>query len=121
MRQLAIAGVIMLALDAIYLGVTRGFWDNVVRSVQDSKLELRVLSAAAVYVVMLLGLNYFVLEKGANPIDGLLFGIVIYGVYDLTNHAIFTGWPLEAIYLDTVWGGLLMMITTYLTNKLHRA
>ena len=109
----------MLALDAIYLGITKPFWGNVVSSVQDGKMNIRHFSALGVYALLLVGLNYFVLRKGSKPMDGLLYGIVVYGIYELTNHAIFDRWPLEAIYLDTLWGGLSMMTVTYLVNKLR--
>jgi uncharacterized membrane protein len=119
MRQLAIAGVIMLALDAIYLGITRGFWGNVVSSVQDGKMKIRHFSALGAYALLLVGLNYFVLRKGSKPIDGLLYGIVTYGTFELTNHAILDRWPMDAIYLDTLWGGFSMMAVTYCVNKLR--
>ena len=120
MRQLAIAGVIMLALDAVYLGVTKPFWGNVVSSVQDQKMNVRTISAAAVYAIMLLGLNNFVLRRNADLLDAFLLGIVIYGVFELTNHAIFDRWPMDAVILDTLWGGILMLSVTYFTRKIHK-
>jgi uncharacterized membrane protein len=119
MRQLAVAAVIMLALDSMYLGATRSFWGNIIKTIQDQKLHVRYLAAAGVYLMLLLGLDLFVLKNGANPLDGLLLGIVIYGVYELTNYAIFDRWPIEAVFLDTIWGGLMMATTTYVVKKLN--
>lgn len=38
---------------------------------------------------------------------GLLFGLVAYGAYDLTNHATLRDWPLSVTVIDMAWGALL--------------
>jgi uncharacterized membrane protein len=51
--------------------------------------------------------------------DAFILGIVIYGVYETTNYAIFDKWNIQALTLDTLWGGILFAITTkivYLFN-----
>ena len=120
MRQLAVAAVIMLALDSMYLGATRSFWGNIIKTIQDQKLHVRYLAAAGVYLMLLLGLDLFVLKNGANPLDGLLLGIVIYGVYEATTYAIFKKWPLNLVIIDTLWGGTLFYMTTVITYYLKK-
>lgn len=35
---------------------------------------------------------------------GALFGLVLYGVYDLTNYSLIKVWPLSTTLLDMAWG-----------------
>jgi len=61
------------------------------------------LYAAGAYVLMIFGLSYFVLGFGSeltNPTNQLVtkafvFGIVVYGIFDFTNLAIFTNYNLK--------------------------
>jgi uncharacterized membrane protein len=40
---------------------------------------------------------------------------VIYGVYDATNYALLRKWNPYLSIIDTLWGGVLMATTTYIT------
>lgn len=42
---------------------------------------------------------------------GLLFGLVAYGAYDLTNHATIPNWPLSVTVIDMAWGALVTGLT----------
>ena len=46
-----------------------------------------------------------------------LLGLVIYGVYEGTNYAIIDGWKPWAVALDTIWGGILFALTTWILYK----
>lgn len=35
---------------------------------------------------------------------GALFGMVVYSVYNFTNHAVLNGWPLSMSLVDILWG-----------------
>ena len=119
MREVAIAAVVMLALDSVYLTLTRKFWGNVVMSVQNDRLILRYLPAAFVYGLLTIGLSYFVLQRGAKVEEAFLYGIVVYGVYEFTNRAILDRWPMEAVIIDMLWGGVAMAATTYIVKRLR--
>ena len=117
MKDLIVASVIMLALDAVYLRLTKGFYGNAVKAIQNAPLKLRYGSAAAVYVFVLAGLYLFVLQEQKNWRQAFILGLVIYGVFELTTYAIFDEWPISAVFMDTLWGGCLLAATTFLTEK----
>jgi len=114
--------VILLGLDAVYLFVTHKYFARVVRGVtHDSRPpRCRVASIAACYTFILFGLNYFVLSsvgvmsKRAVVMNAALLGLVVYGVFETTNYAIFGGWPVSAVLMDTAWGSVLFAVTAYL-------
>ena len=55
-------------------------------------------------------------QKKSLP-DAFLLGIVIYGVYETTSYALLDKWTLNAVLLDTLWGGILFTTTYFLTLK----
>ena len=46
---------------------------------------------------------------------GLIFGLVAYGTYDLTNLATIKNWSLKVTIIDLIWGGFLTSIVSSLT------
>ena len=117
MKDLVIASLIMLTLDAIYLRLTKGFFGNVVKAIQNAPLKLRYGATAGVYIFLIIGLYLFVLQEKKNWRQAFILGLVIYGVFDLTTYAIFDEWPIAAVFMDTLWGGFLLAATTFLTEK----
>ena len=89
-----------------------------------SKLKVDIVSAGLSYFTLCFALNYFVLPYVKTNdyrliSHSFMFGLVIYGVYDFTCGAIFEKWDKKLMIIDTLWGGILYMITNYLTNILH--
>ena len=110
-----ITAIIMLFLDSIYLNVFSGFFNNVVRNVQGSPIKFNVLVAVLCYILLIGGLNYFIISKRKPLLDAFILGIVIYGVYETTTYALLENWSPKAVILDTLWGGILFTLTTYFT------
>jgi uncharacterized membrane protein len=50
--------------------------------------------------------------------DAFLLGLVIYGVYETTNWALFSKWSPMSVIIDTLWGGILFAATTYVTTRI---
>ncbi len=99
-----------LALDLLWLGVI---------GVNFYKQHLGFLmrpqplwaSAAFVYLAIPLAVVLFALPKATSATSAFLWsallGILIYAIYEFTNHSLFTGWPLVVVLVDTLWGGVL--------------
>ena len=76
-----------------------------------------------VYILMAIGLVYFVLPKtsGANFQTFLTagaFGLILYGVYDFTNLSTLPAWTLKLSIVDMVWGGVICGIAAVVANWL---
>jgi uncharacterized membrane protein len=76
-------------------------------------------AAAIVYLLLPLGIVLFALPRVdiSQPLLsslgwGGLFGLVTYGVYDLTNMATLESWPLRLVWIDICWGCFLCGATT---------
>jgi len=47
--------------------------------------------------------------------DAFLLGVFVYGVYETTSLALLRKWRPTTVLIDTLWGGILFALTTYLT------
>ena len=112
-----LTGLIMLVLDSIYLTTFSGFFNNLVQSVQGTKIQFRLSGAIACYLLLITGLQYFIIEKKKSVKDAFLLGILIYGVYETTTYAIFKNWSIKSVLLDTLWGGILFALTTAIVYR----
>ena len=110
--QYIVSAIVMLALDAIYLGTTQGIFADMVVSIQRVVMKLKLFPAIVCYIFLIFGLNYFILDQNRSVFDAFLFGLVIYGVFDSTNMAIFKKYNWNVAIMDTIWGGTLMALTT---------
>ena len=102
----------MLALDFVYLTTRSEYHAAVFESVQGSPLQLRAAPAVALYLLMACAVALFTTSGslvGAASL-GAALGVCMYGVYDLTNYATLTRYPLHMAVGDTAWGGALMAV-----------
>lgn len=120
LKQLVLSGVIMLLLDSIYLSTFSNFFNNVVEKVQGMKIQLNLSGAILCYLFLIFGINYFILDQKKSLTDAFILGLVIYGVYETTSFTLLKNWSLNAVLLDTLWGGILFTLTVYLTRKTIR-
>lgn len=110
----------MLILDSLYLRTVSGVWNKMVSNIQGSHLNVRVTSAIAVYVLMSFALFYFIIAPKRSVHDAALLGLVIYGVFDLTNYAIFNKYSLIPALLDMAWGSFLFAASTFAVKLLTK-
>jgi uncharacterized membrane protein len=87
-------------------------------------------AAAIVYLLLPLGIVLFALPR-VDPAHlvssslgwGALFGLVVYGVYDMTNMSTLERWPVKMVLVDIGWGCFLCGVTTcwaaQMSNWLH--
>tara|TARA_Y100001970_G_C14243051_1_gene866110 strand:+ start:145 stop:540 length:396 start_codon:yes stop_codon:yes gene_type:complete len=127
MNTIIISSVIMLLLDFIWIGTYMGpQYKPMIQRIQGSPMETKYIFAIFVYLLMILGLNLFVLpniSKNNLFYDslkyGFLFGIILFGVYDFTIGALLKKWDIKLAFIDVLWGGILYFLTSYLTIKIQ--
>ena len=112
LTQLIITGIVLLILDSIYLTTFGGFFNNMVQSIQGTKIKFKFMGAILCYLLIIYGLNYFIIDTKKSIKDAFILGIFVYGVYETTSYAILDKWNMKAVTLDTLWGGILFALTT---------
>lgn len=117
-KVIAVSAVIMLILDFLFLYVNRRAFSEQIALVQRVVLQMNYSGALICYALLIFGLYYFILRQKRSIGEAFLFGLVIYGVYDSTNYAMLKRWSPSLALMDTLWGGTLMALTTYLTYEI---
>lgn len=115
LKLLLIVAPVVLLVDLVWLGVVmKPFYDGQIGALarrNQAALAPRWPAAIGVYLLIPAGIVLFVrphLGPQAGAGEGLLwgavYGLVLYGVYDLTNRAILDRWPLLLTLVDIAWG-----------------
>ena len=116
-KSFILVGIIMAFLDYIYLSSISDFFKKSILNIQKSKLNFRLIPAILCYVFLIFSLQYFVISKKGNLIDAFILGICIYAVFELTNYATIDKWPLRLVIIDSLWGGILFSLTSFIYLK----
>ena len=110
---------IMVALDSVYLFLTKSLFGEMVAKIQRTAIQFRVEGAVVVYLLLAIGLYYFIVKPGLSAWEAALLGLVIYGTFDFTNYAMFKNYDLKIAIMDTVWGSLLFALTTLVLAQVY--
>jgi uncharacterized membrane protein len=111
----------MLALDSLYLSNIGGpLFAKMVNKIQNEDMKLNIFGAIGSYILLILVLYKFIILERKPLSDAFLLGFCIYGIFDLTNIAIFKNYQLIPSLVDTVWGGVLFYAVTWITYKILR-
>lgn len=114
-----ISAFIFISIDFIYLNLIKGYFFNQIKMVQNSNPKINYLGAALCYLLLITGINYFIIIPNKSIQDAFLLGIIIYGVYETTNYALFSNWSILTVFMDTLWGGILFASTCYIIKLLR--
>jgi len=102
------AAITMLAMDAVWLSLRAKYHYDLMKSVQGSAPEIRLVPALLVYVLMPLAVWFFAIRTSKTLKEaagtGALLGLSMYGLYDLTNLASLKAWTVEMSVIDSLWG-----------------
>lgn len=119
--RILVSSCIILFFDFLYLGSHAQYFKKVFTQIQGKSI-IRYFAAILCYLAMIALLNIFIIQKYSKPTpkivsNAFLLGFLTYIIYDLTNYATIEKWPLYLVIVDSVWGGSLFAITSYITMK----
>ena len=116
--KLLITAIIFVVLDSIYLNLIKDYFFKQINLVQKSPIKIDFLAILLCYIFLIFGINYFIIQPNRSIQDAFILGIIIYGVYETTNKALLTKWSWLTVIMDTLWGGILFALTTYIIKKI---
>lgn len=124
------AVVVLLALDTIYLLIVSTFYKRSIKKIQNGiEMKVDIVAAIACYIFMITGLIFIVFTqlsrygslrslslgnklKYAVRFGGIV-GLVVYGVFNTTNLAIFRNYSKTLAIIDMFWGVILYTLATF--------
>lgn len=120
MDKLIKIGLILPIIDYFYLSQIKDHYNTVVKRISGKDMKVNMYKAVGAYIFLVYGIYYFIIKdlnqnnKQQKLIDSAILGWVIYGTFDFTNGAIFEDYDWKTMIMDTVWGGVLYYLSTYL-------
>jgi uncharacterized membrane protein len=122
MLSYIIAFILFPLVDSLYLtNIASGLYGKAIKDIQGTDMKINYIGVLGSYLFLIIGLYYFILKDldykkpwTKQIFNALILGLVIYGVYEFTNLAIIEKWTMDLVIIDTLWGGLLYAIVTYL-------
>lgn len=137
--QLLIGFFTVIILDIIWFSLVGDIYDSALLPMQadfNTDLTTDLLGASiVVYFLIACAIVFFVLPKLTPDTDytqsffwGGFLGLIIYGIFDLTNYIFLNQWPFRIAVMDICWGFVLFGIATIvirsvtsLINKIMRS
>ena len=103
--------IILLCLDFVYLNLIKKMFAKQILDVQKSQMQINYFGAALCYFILTTGFNHFIIKQNKTKYDAFLLGLMVYGVYETTNYALLKNWSPKIVVIDTLWGGILFVLT----------
>lgn len=129
MREAILSLPILLAVDMAWIVPHLSMYTEATQAVQGgAPVEVRKVWAAASYACLWVALVAFVLPafpEGAPWtlrdlfMKATLLGLVLYGVYNFTSLALLKDYSIHVAMKDTLWGGALFTIVTWIMLSLR--
>lgn len=120
MIDIIMLSVIVLSIDYLYLSFVGGPpFLRMVSKIQNEKPVVNMYSAAVAYMFIIVALYKFAINS-SSYFDSFLLGVVIYGIFDFTNMAVFKKYEIKVAIQDTIWGGVLFVTVHYIYKKMSK-
>jgi uncharacterized membrane protein len=121
-----IAFVVFFAIDMVWLGlIAKNLYSRHLGFIMAP--QVKWVAAIVFYLLFIVGLVFFVIQPAIVKdsltyaiFAGLLFGLITYATYDLTNLATLNNWPITITIIDLAWGSFLGMAVSTITFLLGR-
>ena len=100
--------VVLVGLELLWTSATMKSTNSVVSAVQGTPMHIRIVPAVCAYALMIAAIWFFAVEPSRSLADaasrGAFLGLVINGVYDMTNYAVFENYSIEFAITDIIAG-----------------
>ena len=116
--KLSLTALVIILIDGLYIRTILPYIRQQVKKVQKKDLVVRWYSLVIVYIILIVGLFYFIIAPNKSVAEGAFFGAVVYGIFDFMNHTLFTGYSLPLVLVDMTWGTILCGTTTFIVKKI---
>jgi uncharacterized membrane protein len=112
--------IVFLSLDFVFLYSLRSMFNKQIVAVQGSPVVMNVYAAILCYIALIFGIYYFIIREKKSILEAFLLGIIIYAVYETTTLALLKNWTYKTAIIDTMWGGTLFALTTFIVYALKK-
>ena len=111
--------VVFVAIDSAYLISMKGYFDEQIKQIQGSGIQMNLYAAILCYISLVFGLYYFIIKDNKSLYQAFLLGLVIYSVYEFTTWSLLKNWKMQTVIIDSLWGAILFTLTTAIVYKVY--
>jgi uncharacterized membrane protein len=93
--------------------------------IESGEFKILYIPAGLTYLLMAIAVSFFVLPRidatatwWQTFLLGALMGLIVYGVFDLTNLAILKNYPLPFVFADIAWGCFIFGAVTLIASSI---
>lgn len=120
---LLLTALVFIMLDLVWFSVSlKPIYEPTFQAIQGSPLNMRIGGGIVAWILLALGIRYFGVAGSGTKTDlfirGAMLGFVVYGVYNGTNYATLTNYPVSTAIADTMWGTFATGIGTVISSFL---
>ena len=115
---IAVLSIVVLVIDMIYINCVKTLFNKLIKGIQGSDIKLDLTATFLDYILIIFSMYYFIIQKNASIEEAMILGLCIYGIYELTNMAVFKRWTWEVVMIDSIWGAVLYGTSTFLYRKI---
>ena len=119
-KKLLLTAITLVVVDMGFLYLMGPYFGKMVKSIQGSDMVLNNLTAFITYVILVLQIYYFIISKNASYTDAFILGSTTYAIFDFTNLSVFKNYNMNIALVDSIWGGILYMLVTFIFRQLER-
>jgi uncharacterized membrane protein len=128
LKELIFLSLVILILDFIWIGlIMKTHYQKLVKEIQGEDIDFKPLPASLCYIVLIGGIYYFVVLGMKKSFDilnilsiSIPFGLVVYGVYDLTSCTMLKKWDYLTTFLDILWGCFICTFSAIMVGLLRK-
>lgn len=104
-----VLALLIFLVDIPWLYTVSGWSGTMIRDIQGSALQMKIWPAAVVYLALA-----YLATIPTSHLQAFLMGSSVYAVYDFTNLATLKNYQLPFAIADSLWGGVLFTIVSYI-------
>lgn len=117
-KDIVVIAVTMLVVDIIWISTFMGkMFVPMVEGIQKSPMVMKPLGGIIAYAAMIM--LFYTFRKDLTLTKAFILGAGVFATYDFTSYALFSGWDLKTAVIDTLWGGVLFVITKLVYDRLY--
>ena len=110
----------IILLDIIWFSISyKHIYEQTLFNIQGEHFDIKqkMIGGLIAWSLLSLGLTHFVIkskDKKENAKNGLIFGFIVYGIYNFTNYTIFKNYDNTMLFGDLLWGMFLCSFISYI-------
>ena len=121
--------IIVAILDGLWIGFNQSMYIKAFEKVQNHRVNVNLVSAMLSYVLVFVLLKFIVLplikcSKDFSLLNCIkiagLTGVCTYGIFNATNLALLKYYDVKVALIDTLWGGFLFTVVSYVVLNIHQ-